>query len=174
MEIVHARREHHGAFHALYRRVAAVPDLLVRRPAEITDAYTRRLLAAATDAGAGLLALDGRRAAGAIVAVRPVELAFRHTLTDLTIFVDPADRGRGLGRRLFETFLDGVRADLPGVERVELYVREGNARAVALYESLGFVREGRHPGKIATASGGRDTPLSMAWSRGGRGVTPLP
>jgi RimJ/RimL family protein N-acetyltransferase len=53
----------------------------------------------------------------------------------------PAWRGRGLGRRLLEAALAAARA--AGFSRVELTVRDDNARAVALYNSAGFEVEGR-------------------------------
>lgn len=51
-------------------------------------------------------------------------------------------RGRGLGRRLIEAALAHAR-DKNGIEKVELTVFESNTRAAALYESAGFVLEGR-------------------------------
>ncbi|MBB3566586.1 GNAT family N-acetyltransferase [Rhizobium sp. BK491] len=52
----------------------------------------------------------------------------------------PAYRGRGLGRRLIETTLRAARD--AGMARVELSVHADNDRAIALYEKVGFVREG--------------------------------
>ncbi|MBY5791280.1 GNAT family N-acetyltransferase [Rhizobium leguminosarum bv. viciae] len=52
----------------------------------------------------------------------------------------PAYRGRGLGRRLVQTTLKA--AQETGFVRVELDVYEDNARAIALYEKVGFAREG--------------------------------
>ncbi len=52
----------------------------------------------------------------------------------------PAYRGKGLGRRLIETTLSA--AQKSGFARVELDVYEDNARAIALYEKVGFAREG--------------------------------
>jgi RimJ/RimL family protein N-acetyltransferase len=49
-------------------------------------------------------------------------------------------RGRGLGRRLMTEAIDAARRQ--GMERIELEVFASNTRAVALYESLGFRREG--------------------------------
>jgi len=58
----------------------------------------------------------------------------------LTVAVEPAQQGRGLGRRLVGALLAELRGD--GVERVHLEVRASNAPARALYASLGF-RESR-------------------------------
>ncbi|MEZ2128305.1 MULTISPECIES: N-acetyltransferase family protein [unclassified Sinorhizobium] len=52
----------------------------------------------------------------------------------------PAYRGQGLGRRLIEATLKQARES--GFSRVELDVYTDNARAIALYERVGFVREG--------------------------------
>lgn len=52
----------------------------------------------------------------------------------------PAYRGRGHGRKLLETTLKA--AKLAGFSRVELTVHADNPRALALYERVGFVREG--------------------------------
>jgi RimJ/RimL family protein N-acetyltransferase len=49
-------------------------------------------------------------------------------------------RGRGLGRRLMAGAIEASRRQ--GMERIELEVFASNARAIALYESVGFVREG--------------------------------
>lgn len=49
-------------------------------------------------------------------------------------------RGQGLGRRLILAALE--RARQVGIERVELTVYVSNKRAIQLYESVGFVREG--------------------------------
>jgi len=52
----------------------------------------------------------------------------------------PAYRGQGVGRRLIETTLRAARD--AGMERIELSVHSDNDRAIALYEKVGFVREG--------------------------------
>src|ERR1700722_15232338 len=52
----------------------------------------------------------------------------------------PPCRGHGLGLRLIRATLAQARA--AGFVRVELDVHADNARAIALYEKVGFVREG--------------------------------
>ena len=49
-------------------------------------------------------------------------------------------RGRGIGSALLTATLE--RAKAASLTRIELTVREDNTRAIALYESLGFVVEG--------------------------------
>lgn len=60
------------------------------------------------------------------------------------MFVAPAWRGKGLGRQLLEQALAFADA-MPGLHQVTLTVTAGNAAAVTLYESMGFVVFGRAP-----------------------------
>jgi len=58
----------------------------------------------------------------------------------VTIAVDPAQQGRGIGRRLLlECFELALEAEL---NEIVLEVRESNARARALYEAFGFRKAG--------------------------------
>ena len=52
----------------------------------------------------------------------------------------PPYRGRGIGAQLMLAALE--RAAEQGLDRIELEVYASNTRAIALYERLGFVREG--------------------------------
>lgn len=52
------------------------------------------------------------------------------------VFVHPAARGQGLGRRLMEAALE--RAEARGCRAIGLTTNERNAAAVALYEALGL------------------------------------
>ena len=52
----------------------------------------------------------------------------------------PTHRGGGLGTKLLTTTIDA--AWLRGFVRVELTVHSENTRAIALYEKVGFCREG--------------------------------
>lgn len=68
----------------------------------------------------------------------------RHVMS-LGIAVQPEAQGQGVGRALMQALCDW--ADHWGqVLRIELTVFVDNERAVALYERLGFVKEGQHRG----------------------------
>lgn len=58
----------------------------------------------------------------------------------LGIWLAPAARGQGLGRRLLEAAIDGAKER--GITRIELSVRIDNPVAKQLYERCGFVVEG--------------------------------
>ncbi|MDF2797341.1 MAG: family N-acetyltransferase [Devosia sp.] len=59
----------------------------------------------------------------------------------LGIGIIPAWRERGVGRRLIEATLEA--ADAAKFLRIELTANANNERAIRLYESVGFVEEGR-------------------------------
>lgn len=61
-------------------------------------------------------------------------------IPELTIGVDPAVRGRGIGRALLDALILRVRAAAPALS---LSVEDGNAAARALYERAGFRTVGR-------------------------------
>ncbi len=124
-------------------------------PREMTMAYVQRNIA---ENWPHIIALDGEQViAWADVASlnRPV---FEHSGV-LGIGILPNYRGQGLGRRLMHTVLEAAQAR--GLNRVELTVRENNHIAIKLYESLGFLHEGRHINAVKI-HGQYENHLSMA------------
>lgn len=65
----------------------------------------------------------------------------RHNADMEKVFVAPAARGGGIGRRLIEDLLTSARA--AGVETITLDARGDNVGAIRLYESFGFAEYGR-------------------------------
>lgn len=147
----------------LYRKVAARSDGIIRRSEEINESYITDFQRRSISNGLILLGLLEGEIVGEIHAYTPPIHAFQHILTDLTIVVDPAQQGKGIGRRLFDSFLNTVTTDLTHIKRVELYTREHNTRNVNFYQSLGFVNEGRQADKIFVSESQFETPLHMAW-----------
>jgi len=64
--------------------------------------------------------------------------------SDCGIGIARPHRGNGFGRGLMEAAIEWARAQ-PSIDWIELGVFEGNDRAAALYDSLGFTRCGRTP-----------------------------
>jgi len=56
------------------------------------------------------------------------------------LFVHPAHAGRGIGRTLLSAAHDALRA--AGCQQANLYTHEQNQRALAVYESAGYRRDG--------------------------------
>jgi len=60
------------------------------------------------------------------------------------VYVTPARRGTGQGKRIMQVLLEGASA-IPGVEQVLLSVAASQTAAIGLYRSLGFESFGREP-----------------------------
>lgn len=75
-----------------------------------------------------------------------------------SITVDPAQRGSGLGKRLFTEGSALIRAACPGVERELLVVNEEWRGARRIYEQAGFSVIGRLPGFFPAAPGASTRP----------------
>lgn len=88
---------------------------------------------------AQFVAVEGTRVVGWADIVRGWAHAIAHTGT-LGMGVLPEYRGRGIGESLLRACLEKARSK--GIVRVELAARVDNARAIRLYERLGFEREG--------------------------------
>lgn len=150
----------------LYDRVAAVPGGIARLEDEIDDDYVRYFLQNASDRGLGLVSTDDSGDAIAeIHAYTPPQFCFSHVLSDLTIVVDPGAQGCGMGRRIFERFMQMVQDECKHISRVELVARESNWKAIRFYESLGFHKEGVFAGRIRNVDGSTESDIPMAWVR---------
>ncbi|GAB3227698.1 N-acetyltransferase [Hymenobacter seoulensis] len=150
------------AIQSLYQRVSRESGGLARQPEEITADYVAHFLGRSLAHGVALVAeQDGQLVAEIHVYSSGLKI-FAHVLGDLTVAIDAAAQGQGLGRRLFTELLAHVQHRFPQVTRVELLVRESNTRAIALYEKLGFRQEGRFTGRVAGAQG-LEADIPMAW-----------
>jgi putative acetyltransferase len=133
--------------------------------------YVNAFLARAVSDGIGLVAVPADAGpgpatlAGELHAYPPGPRTFAHVLGELTVAVHPDWQGRGVGRALFAALLSEVERNRPQVTRVELIARESNARAIGLYESLGFRREGRLEGRVRRPDGVVEADIPMAWVR---------
>ena len=155
-----------AALIALYRVVASEPGGLARAADEVTPTAVAHALAESMRGGFSVVAADASDGAlaGELHCHALGARCFAHVLGDLTVAVSPQWQGRGVGRALFVELLRRVRTERPDIRRVELFVRESNARALALYESIGFRREGRFDGRVAGRHG-LEADIPMAWSR---------
>nr|WP_221220835.1 GNAT family N-acetyltransferase [Phenylobacterium haematophilum] len=146
---------------ALYRAAAGGSGGLARRPEEMDLAYVEGFLAKAHAGGVSLGAWIDGRLAGEIHASRIGPDQFAHVLSDLTVAVDPAWQGKGVGRALFAALFAAARELSPTVTRIELMAREGNIDAIRLYERLGFVMEGRFVQRVRMPDGRLEDDIAM-------------
>lgn len=84
----------------------------------------------------------------------------RSHVRTLAIALASQGQGRGIGNMLMTRLLDWA-DNWSGVLRIELLVQVDNERAIALYQRLGFVEEGRHKA-YALKNGRYMDSLSMA------------
>lgn len=125
------------------REIARIPGRLASRPDELRDdSFRDKIVKLSTgERGIYLVAEDGGRIVGHALVERHNLAVTSHVVT-LTIAVHEGFQGRGFGKRLLNELIRWSMSN-PSVEKIELQVRSSNHRAIALYESLGFVEEGR-------------------------------
>jgi L-phenylalanine/L-methionine N-acetyltransferase len=126
----------------LARAVGAEPEgWLVTNGDWRTAADERRYLRTIRrSANAAVLVAESRdRIVGRLSIARDPHPASRH-VADLGVMVAREFRGRGAGRALMVAAEEW--ASRVGVRKLELHVFPHNAAAIALYEGLGYAREG--------------------------------
>lgn len=160
LEIRRATRDDADGMLELYR-AAGESGGLARRRHEIEPRHIACYLDNSLAAGLSLVAVVDGRIVGELHGWAMEPEQFAHVLSDVTIAVHPDAQGQGVGRRLFEAFIAHVRVDMPRIRRIELACRETNARAIALYESLGFRIEGRLTGRVYDPAGFYEDDLMM-------------
>jgi ribosomal protein S18 acetylase RimI-like enzyme len=97
-------------------------------------------------------AFDSDELVGTVTVEFAAKPKTRHKAHLIGMFVRESARGLGAGRALVNAALAAA-ASRPGVQVVTLTVTEGNAQAIALYESCGFESFGIEPMAIATPEG---------------------
>ncbi len=169
-QIRRATRDDIPAIERLYITVASTTGGLARQPDEISRDYIAGFVTRSLNDGEIVVAevpdIDG--VAGELHTYRNPLRLFSHVYTNLTVAVHPEVQGRGVGRALFTTLLEKVTREHPDIVRVELMTAERNHRAQRLYESVGFIREGRLDRAIRGEDGTPEADIPMAWFRSAR------
>jgi len=135
---------------------------LGRLPDEMDLPWMEEALGGALAGGVAIGAWDASRLIGLIKASRMPSVQFQHVLWDLTVAVDPAAQGRGVGQKLFMELIASASSMTPTIKRIELVVREGLTHAIRLYERIGFRQEGRFERRFRLADGTYEADLPMA------------
>ena len=143
---------------------AFTSDAAADRRKEPAD-YLQRLGVDRHDGGHFLLgALRGTRLVGAIGCERETREKVRHVGHVIGMMVRSEARRHGVGRGLLDACIALARQ--AGLETLTLSVTAGNAAAIGLYESTGFVPFGLLPRAIRVGRAYHDK-LHMALSLGG-------
>jgi RimJ/RimL family protein N-acetyltransferase len=120
-----ALRECPTAFSSSYEEECDIP---LTRVAERVAAAPDRAVFGAFDDG---------RLVGALGLLRERHRKLSHKALVWGVYVAPAFRKRGVGRRLLRAALDHAAA-MSGLRQVSLGVNANNSASIALYKSLGF------------------------------------
>jgi RimJ/RimL family protein N-acetyltransferase len=137
--IVPIAPEHIEGFHRALDVVARERKYLTLLEAPPLEQTRQFVLNGIKNGDLQFVALAGDEMAGWCDVRRFFFAAHAHRGT-LGMGIVPAYRGRGLGLRLVKAILEQARQ--AGFVRIEFDVHADNARAIALYEKVGFVREG--------------------------------
>jgi RimJ/RimL family protein N-acetyltransferase len=133
------REDHVESFHAALDMVARERKYLTfleAPPIDSTRSFIRDMTA---NGNPQVVAVENGRVVGWCDIRRHPHVTHAHC-GSLGMGVVPGFRDRGLGTLLITAALDLARQR--GMHRVELHVHADNIRAIALYEKVGFQREG--------------------------------
>ena len=151
---------------SLYIEVIRSGGGLARNEEEATDEYINQFIEKGLADGLILVAEhpdDPEQLIGEAHAYPSNVKTFSHVLSDFTIAVHPQFQGKKVGRTLFTIFLEEVGKNRTDIGKVELFVRESNTKAIQLYQSMGFLIEGRMEMRIKTREGLFEADVAMGW-----------
>lgn len=147
----------------LYRSVADDPTGIARSKEEVNESYIQSIWRSIESGGLGMVAILDNQIIGEIHASQKGIHIFDHLLSFLTIGVSPDFQGKGVGKQLFRAFLSHVERHRTDIYRVELEARASNIAGIRVYESVGFVVEGRMKNQTRNADGSHEDGVSYAW-----------
>ena len=150
----------------LYQAVARTENGIARLESEITKEYVKDFLINSLATGLIIVGENPDNETELIASVHAYKKGIRvfdHVLGDLTLVVHPQFQGKKIGRTIFTIFLEEIGRNRPDIGKVELITRESNTKAIALYQSLGFLVEGRLEMRIKTTQGAYEADIPMGW-----------
>lgn len=130
------------------REIAQTPGMLVSQPNELSDAQFLAMIDKLASGKNGIYLVA--ECDGAIVGhafLEPLHLKAISHVANLTVAVHQGWQGKGIGSLLLKRLIDWAKAS-ENIEKIELSVRASNARAIGLYEKMGFTMEGRLKNRI--------------------------
>jgi len=143
---------------------ASQEGLLASRPHEISAEAFRSKITFLRDNGLCLVLEEKEEILGHLLLER-MDLESTNHVVRLTLVVHPGYTGKGYARQLLNHAIHWARQS-EDVEKIELNVRQGNSRAIKLYESLGFEVEGVYRDRIKVTGGYLDDIAMALFVRG--------
>jgi RimJ/RimL family protein N-acetyltransferase len=77
----------------------------------------------------------------------------RQCVGELSLAVHPLAQSNGIGRTLMTHLIESIKQNSPQIRRIELMCNPHNTKAVALYKSLGFEKEGLLKARVISDDG---------------------
>jgi ribosomal protein S18 acetylase RimI-like enzyme len=150
----------------LYLEVAKDDKDFFRKEDELTDDYISDFVDRSLANGLVIVAEhpdDENKVVGEIHAYQSGLKVTGHVLSDFNLVVHPEFQNKKLGKTLFTIFLEEIGKNHPEIGKVELMVRESNQVAIHLFQSRGFLIEGRIEMKVKKADGTYEANIAMGW-----------
>ncbi|HTF20451.1 MAG TPA: N-acetyltransferase [Chryseolinea sp.] len=150
----------------LYKAVSRVEGGIARLEREVTEEYVQHFITESLTTGLIIVAEHPENPNELIAEIHGYKsgpFVFDHVLGDVTLAVHPEHQGQKIGRTILTIFLEEIANNRTDIGKVELVTREGNERALNLYQSLGFRIEGRLEMRIRTPERTYEADIPMGW-----------
>jgi len=150
----------------LYKAVSRQEGGIARLEHEVTEDYVKHFMIKSLATGLIIVGEnpdDAEELVAEMHGYKAGPKVFDHVLGDVTVLVHPNYQGRKIGKTLLMIFLDEIVRNRMDIGKVELVAREGNQRAIALYQSVGFRIEGRLEMRIRTPDRNYEADIPMGW-----------
>lgn len=150
----------------LYKTVARVEGGIARLEHEVTEEYVKNFIQKSLATGLIIVGEnpdDPEELVAEVHGYKAGIKVFDHVLGEVTILVHPQFQGKKIGRTILTIFLEEIARNRVDIGKVELIAREGNKKAIDLYQSLGFRVEGRLEMRIKTQHHTYEADIPMGW-----------
>ena len=150
----------------LYKAVAREEGGIARLEHEITEEYVHNFIIKSLASGVIIVGENPDDPDELIAEIHGYKAGisvFDHVLGDVTVLVHPKFQGKKIGRTILTIFLEEIGRNRTDIGKVELIAREGNMKAIELYQSLGFRVEGRLEMRIRTPDRNYEADIPMGW-----------
>ena len=150
----------------LYKAVARIEGGIARFENEVTEEYVSHFVSESIRTGLIIVGEHPDNPDELIAEMHGYKAGpkvFDHVLGDVTVLVHPSFQGKKIGRTLLTIFLEEIGRNRTDIGKVDLIAREGNQKAIALYQSVGFRVEGRLEMRIRTPERNYEADIPMGW-----------